>query len=378
MRTIDTINSTMLVAIELSASSWLVAARVPGSDKPHLHRIDGGDTMGLLAAISSLRDRVARRLNVAIGVVCCFEAGRDGFWLHRLLTAHGLTNYVLDPTSILVHRRARRAKTDRLDAIGMLRVLAAYIRGDRQSCSMVRVPTPDEEDAKRIHRERESLVQERLRIENRIEALLFTQGIRKRPSLRSWKRDLSVLRTGDGREMPRHLGAELDRLHRRLVMILELIREVEAERDQVAEIKPQDQNCRKIAALRCIRGLGENFSAVLTREVFYRSFDNRRQIASYVGITPTPYQSGGMDRDRRISRAGNPRARTTMIQLAWLWLRYQPGSELAVWFRKRVGELTGRTRRIAIVAMARKLLIALWRYVETGVIPAGAEIRVEA
>ena len=153
MRTIDTINSTMLVAIELSASSWLVAARVPGSDKPHLHRIDGGDTMGLLAAISSLRDRVARRLNVAIGVVCCFEAGRDGFWLHRLLTAHGLTNYVLDPTSILVHRRARRAKTDRLDAIGMLRVLAAYIRGDRQSCSMVRVPTPDEEDAKRIHRE---------------------------------------------------------------------------------------------------------------------------------------------------------------------------------------------------------------------------------
>jgi transposase len=178
--------------------------------------------------------------------------------------------------------------------------------------------------------------------------------------------------------MPRHLRAELDRLYRRLVMILELIREVEAERDRVAETKPQDQTCRKIAALRCIRGLGENFSAVLTREVFYRSFDNRRQIASYVGITPMPYQSGGMDRDRRISRAGNPRARTTMIQLAWLWLRYQPGSELAVWFRKRVGALTGRTRRIAIVAMARKLLIALWRYVETGVVPAGAEIRVEA
>ena len=212
MRTIDTINSTMLVAIELSASSWLVAARVPGLDKPHLHRVDGGDTLGLLAVISSLRDRVAHRLNVAIGVVCCFEAGRDGFWLHRLPTAHGLTNYVLDPTSILIHRRARRAKTDRLDAIGTLRVLTAYLRGDRQSCSMVRVPTPDEEDAKRIHRERESLVQERLRIENRTEALLFTQGIRKRPSLRSWKRDLSVLRTGDGREMPRHLRAEWDRL----------------------------------------------------------------------------------------------------------------------------------------------------------------------
>src|SRR5450631_664898 len=373
----DTVNPTILLAIELSASTWLIAARVPGSEKPHLHRIDGGDTAALLALISSLRARVARLLDAAIGIVCCFEAGRDGFWLHRLLTAHGVASHVLEPTSILVNRRARRAKTDRLDAEGMLRVLAAYLRGDHQSCSMVRVPTLDEEDAKRTHRERENLVHERLRIENRIEALLFTQGIRKRPSLRSWERDLDVLRTGDGREIPRHLRAELDRLRRRLVITLELIREVEAERDQAAETKPQDQACRKIAALCRIRGIGANFAAVLTREVFYRSFDNRRQIASYVGITPMPYQSGGMDRDRRISRAGNPRARTTMIQLAWLWLRYQPGSELAEWFRERVGTLAGRTRRIAIVAMARKLLIALWRYAETGVIPAGVDIWAE-
>jgi transposase len=377
MQPTDHTNPTILLAIELSASSWLVAARLPGSDKPSLHRIDGGDTPGLLALISSLRDRSARRLATAIEIVCCFEAGRDGFWLHRLLMAHGVVNYVLEPTSILINRRARRAKTDRLDAVGMLRVLETYLRGDHQSCSIVRVPTPDEEDAKRMHRERESLIQERLRIENRIEALLFTQGIRKRPSLRSWERDLSVLRTGDGREIPRHLRAELDRLRRRLVMILELIREVEAERDDAAEDQ-QHHDSRKIAALRRIRGLGENFSAVLTREVFYRSFDNRRQIASYVGITPTPYQSGGVDRDRRISRAGNPRARTTMIQLAWLWLRYQPGSALADWFRQRVGRLTGRTRRIAIVALARKLLIALWRYVETGVVPVGVEIRPEA
>src|SRR5215813_8443633 len=221
---------------------------------------------------------------------------------------------------------------------------------------------------------RENLVQER-RIENRIEALLFTQGIRKRP--RSWERDLANLRTGDGREMPRHLRAELNRLRRRLVTILELIREVEAERDELVVTTPQNRTSRKIVALCRIRGLGENFAAVLTREVFYRSFGNRRQIASYVGITPMPYQSGGMDRDRRISRAGNPRARTTMIQLAWLWLRYQPGSELAEWFRKRVGTLAGRTRRIAIVALTRKLLIALWRYVETGVVPAGVEIRTE-
>ena len=164
----------------------------------------------------------------------------------------------------------------------------------------------------------------------------------------------------------------MNRLRRRLVTILELIREVEAERDKLVVTTLQDRTSRKIVALCRIRGLGENFAAVLTRE-----FGNRRQIASYVGITPMPYQSGGMDRDRRISRAGNPRARTTMIQLAWLWLRYQPGSELAEWFRKRVGTLAGRTRRIAIVALARKLLIALWRYVETGVVPAGVEIRTE-
>src|SRR5215469_8900461 len=258
MQPINTVNPTIYLAIELSASTWLIAARLPGSEKPYLHRIEGGDTAALFALISSLRARVARRLDAAIGVVCCFEAGR-----------------------------------------------------------MVRVPTPEDEDAKRIHRERENLVQEKLRIENRIEALLFTQGIRKRSSLRSWERDLAVLRTGDGREMPRHLRAELDRLRRRLVTILELIREVEAERDEVVTTNPEHQTSRKIVALCRIRGLGENFAGVLTREVFYRSFDNRRQIASYVGITPMPYQSGSMDRDRRISGAGNPHARTIHIHLAW-------------------------------------------------------------
>lgn len=185
MQPIDTSNSTIYLAIELSAATWLVAARLPECEKPRLYHIVGGDTEALLRLISSLRARVAHRLDAAIGVVCCFEAGRDGFWLYRLLIDHGVASHVLEPTSILVNRRARRAKTDRLDAMGMLRVLAAYLRGDQQSCSMVRVPTPEEEDAKRMHRERENLVHERLRIENRIEALLFTQGIRKRPSLRS-------------------------------------------------------------------------------------------------------------------------------------------------------------------------------------------------
>lgn len=366
----------VLIAIELSVSSWFVAVRLPGSEKSRLHRVEGGDTTALLALIRDLRSRAETKLRHAADVACCFEAGRDGFWLHRLLTAHGAIAYVLEPTSILVNRRARRAKTDRLDAEGMLRVLAAWLGGDRQVCSIVRVPTPEDEDAKRPHREREHLVQERQRLENRMEALLFTQGIRGRPSLRSWERDIAKLRTGDGRALPCLMQAELNRLRRRLVLILELIHEMEAERAKALAAEGDEAMTRKIADLQRIRGIGANFSTVLAREVLYRSFANRRQLASYVGIAPMPYQSGGMDRDRSISRAGNPRARTTLIQLAWLWLRYQPGSALSDWFRGRVGTLQGRTRRIAIVAMARKLLIALWRYVETGVLPDGVELRV--
>jgi transposase len=365
----------VLIAIELSVLSWFVAVRLPGSEKSRLHRVEGGDTTALLALIRDLRSRAETKLRHAVDVACCFEAGRDGFWLHRLLTAHGAIAYVLEPTSILVNRRARRAKTDRLDAEGMLRVLAAWLGGDRQVCSIVSVPTPEDEDAKRPHREREHLVQERQRLENRMEALLFTQGIRGRPSLRSWERDIAKLRTGDGRALPCLMQAELNRLRRRLVLILELIHEMEAERAKALAAKGDDAMTRKIADLQRIRGIGANFSTVLAREVLYRSFANRRQLASYVGIAPMPYQSGGMDRDRSISRAGNPRARTTLIQLAWLWLRYQPGSALSDWFRGRVGTLQGRTRRIAIVAMARKLLIALWRYVETGVLPDGVELR---
>src|ERR1700742_4763474 len=370
--------TTIYVAIELSASSWLVAARLPGIKKVRIDRLESGDTAGLLKIIAELRSQVSKKLGITADLACCFEAGRDGFWLHRLLTANAVASYVLEPTSILVNRRARRAKTDRLDGEGMLRVLANWLDGDRQVCSMVRVPTPEEEDAKHPHREREHLVQDKQRIENRIEALLFTQGIRGRPSLRSWERDVAKLRTGDGRALRPLLLAELDRLRRRLVFVLELIRELEDDRARaLKEAKADDAIVGKIVALQCIGGIGDNFAAVLAREGFYRSFDNRRQVASYVGITPMPYQSGGMDRDRSISRAGNPRARTTMIQLAWLWLRYQPNSALAIWFRERVGTLAGRTCRIAIVAMARKLLIALWRYAETGVIPAGAEIRAE-
>lgn len=305
------------LAIELRASTWLVAVRMPASDKVGLHRLEAGDTAALFSLFEKLQARVrAKRACEAVTATSCFEAGRDGFWLHRLLVAHGVENYVMEATSILVSRRARRAKTDRLDAQGLLRDLAAYRRGDRQICGMVRVPTPEQEDAKRQHREREHLVQERVRIENRMEALLATQGIKKRPSLRSWGRDLEALRTGDGRPVPPHLRAELGRLHRHLVTTLEMIREVETELEHELEHEAEDPAIKMIQALCRIRGIGENVAAMLTREVLYRPFSNRRQIASYVGLAPMPFQSGEIDRDRKISRAGNPRARTMVIQFA--------------------------------------------------------------
>lgn len=244
--------TTVYLALELSCSSWLAAVRLPGRDKIVLHKMEAGDTAALLAFVATQRARA--RADAPVEVVSCFEAGRDGFWLHRLLLANDIINYVVEPTSILVNRRARRAKTDRLDAQGLLRVLAARHQGDHQICSVLRVPTPAEEDAKRPHREREHLVRERIRIENRIVALLVTQGIPKRPSLRSWDTDLAALRTADGRELPPCLHAELDRLKRRLVLARDLIRELETERASALEDVPQDETGLKIEALSRIRG----------------------------------------------------------------------------------------------------------------------------
>lgn len=368
-------NSTILIALELSNSLWLAGIRLPNNKKSRMRRISAGNTMALLALIDELRSTHAAGLDGSTNIICCFEAGRDGFWLHRLLTANGVSTYVVEPASILVNRRARRAKTDRLDAEGLLRVLAAYLAGDEQICSMVRVPTPEEEDNKRPHRERQQLVQERTRLGNRILALLATQGIRARPSLRSWDRDIATLRTGDGRILPSCLRAELDRLRRRLVLAMALIRELDSEREETLAQASDTATSRKVMALRRIRGIGENFTAVLVHEVLYRSFGNRKQLASYVGLALMPHQSGNVDRDRRISRAGNSLARTTLIQMAWLWLRYQPDCVHSKWFRERVGSLRGRTRRIAIVAMARKLLIMLWRFTETGEVPDGVVLR---
>ena len=314
-------------------------------------------------------------------IVSCYEAGYDGFWLHRLLEAHGIRNYVIDPASLQVDRRARRAKTDRVDVERLLRSLMAYLRGEPKVWSVVRVPSVAEEDDRRLHRERGRLINERIQHVNRIKGLLAIHGIYDyQPLRRDRMQQLERLRTADGRTLPPRLKAEILRELQRLVLVVGMIKTIEAERDAIAsakiETEQQHSSAKRIQDLAKIKSIGPEFATTLVGEVFYRSFDNRKQLGSYVGLTPAHFQSGAMCRDQGISKAGNGKARTVMIELAWLWLRHQPDSPLSVWFRDRVGKLKGRIRRIAIVAVARKLLIALWRYLETGLVPKGAALKV--
>jgi transposase len=274
-------------------------------------------------------------------------------------------------------RRARRAKTDRIDVVRMLRALARYLRGEPDACSVVRVPDIEQEDARRLHCERHRLIQERVQHVNRIKGLCATQGIYDYEPLRSdRKAQLEGLRSGDGRPLPARLKIEIIRELQRLELVLKMIAEVEAERDAIVkEEASQHINAAKIKALADLKSIGPEFATTLVGEIFYRSFENRRQVGSYAGAAPSPYSSGSMDRDEGISKSGNPKVRSTAIELGWTCLRYQPDSALSIWFRERVGDRKGRVRRIAIVALARKLLVALWRYLETGLVPTGAVLK---
>jgi transposase len=361
--------AAIYIAIELSQSKWVIGAHTPLADKISIYQLSAGDSYGLLTLIARLKEKAERVMGHPPQVVSCYEAGYDGFWLHRFLEMHGVPNRVLDSASIQVNRRARRVKTDRIDVEGLVRVLMAYCRGEQRVCAILRVPSVEDEDAKRLHRERERLVRERVQHTNRIRGLLATQGVEHfRPTRRDSEKQLNGLRTGDGRPLPPQLKAEIGRECRRLALVLEMIKEVEKERAAAAS----DAKTEMLAKL---KGIGPAFATVLRREVFYRAFKNRRELGGYVGLTPAPYDSGDTHRDQGISKAGNPRARTLAIELAWLWLRHQPGTAVSQWFQERVGASKGRVRRIAIVAVARKLLVALWRYVETGLLPTGAEVK---
>ena len=368
-------HATMYVAFELSKAKWKIGIVLPGGQKMSRFSLTGGDTAGLADLLARKLEEAAARCG-AVRVISCYEAGYDGFWLHRWLAERGVENQVLDPASIEVERRKRRIKTDRIDLEKLMRVLLALCRGEPRVCSLARAPSVAEEDAKRRHRERERLIKERGAHTNRIKALLHGQGIRDVDPLA--KRFLSALgkqRTGDGRELPPILMREIVREHARLLLLVAQIAAVQAEIQASLQAAPVGSTAGKARQLMQLKSIGETTAQVLAHEVYYRDFDNRRQVGGFVGLTGTPYDSGQTRREQGISKAGNARARTALLELAWFWLVHQPDSELTRWFNTRVGNLKGRVRKIAIVALARKLAVALWRYLETGVVPSGAVLK---
>src|SRR3954447_7454402 len=364
--------ATLYASLELSRSVWLVTSLAPRGRQMSKHSVAAGDGAALLALLARLRGRVERSAGGPVGVVVIQEAGMDGFWLHRLLEAEGVESHVVDPGSVAAPRRQRRAKTDAIDGETLLGTRLAWRRGEPRVCAMVAAPTPEQEDRRRLTRERATLLRERVRHTNRIKGLLATQGgYGFEPLGKDRRAGLEALRTGDGRPLPVRLKAELRREVERLELLQRQIAEVEAERDAAesgAEPSP-------VALLKGLKGIGPQFAAVLYHEGLYRRFANRREVAASAGRAPTPWRSGKVAREQGISKAGNPRLRHATVELAWLWVRHQPESAPSRWVRARVGQERGRVRRVAIVALARRLLVALWRYLAHGEVPEGAALK---
>jgi transposase len=367
---------TIFVSLELSRVRWLVTWTFHGSAKMSKTSVAAGNGEALLALLAQIKTRAERLQRRAGEIIVIQEAGLDGFWVHRLLEGQGLESHVVDPGSVAVPRRQRRPKSDAIDGETLLRVLMAWKRGEPRVCSMVVPPGPEDEERRRLVRERKMLVAERTRETNRIRGLLASQGITDYDPLRRDRRArLEGLRTGDGRALPQRFTAEIARALDRIELVERQIAELEEERKALVQSASGPSSSLAAARLLALRGIGPEFAAVLSLECFFRHFDNRRQLAAYAGLAPSPWQSGQIDRTQGVSKAGNSRLRTAMVELAWLWVRYQPGSALTAWFQQRVRAERGRPRRIAIVALARKLLVALWRYVTEGLVPEGAVLK---
>lgn len=365
---------TIFVTIELSQKTWLVTLHSPDRERISRHKVEGGDHAGLLALIERIRTRAALKLGAAPKVVSCYEAGYDGFWLHRLLVTAGISNLVFDPASIAVEQRSRRAKTDRIDGELLLRTLMAHLRGEPRVVRIVRVPSVEQEDARRASRERDRLVKEQTGHTNRIKALLRLLGMAVGyPRRRDWLNWLERQRDWQGQPVSPHLLAELTREHARLMLVREQLAALE--QAQAAQAAVPAAMAERRDLLQRLKALGPAFGTTLTSEVFYKDFRNRRQVGAYCGLTPSPWRSGGIDREQGISKAGNPRARLKAIELAWLWLRHQPDSKLTQEYRRRTLNAGKRIKRVAIVALARKLIVALWRYLTTGLVPEGAMLK---
>jgi len=364
--------SAIFVSLELSRSKWLVTSLSPGAgERMSKFVVTGGDVPGLLACLAELQRKAKARTGSSFRIVSIQEAGLDGFWIHRILEREGIESYVVDPASIATSRRRRRAKTDKIDGEALVRALLAYKRGEPRVCAMLRVPTPEEEGRRRLVRERKALTNERVRHVNRVKGLLFGQGVSGyQPLNRDRRKRLEELVTGDGRPLPSALKAQISRELDRIELLIEQIKAVEKARDDM--MVAAQTSSPAPALLLNLKGIGPQFAAVIWSEGLSRHFDNRRQVAAYAGLAPTPWQSGKVDRDQGVSKSGNPRLRTTLIQLAWLWLRHQPDSALTAWFKERVTQNGGRQKNATIVALARKLLVAMWKYVTAGVIIEGA------
>jgi transposase len=368
----------IFVSLELSRSTWLITSMSPGGgEKMSKHSVSAGDIGALLACFSELKQKALSRTRKSFSIIVIQEAGLDGFWIHRVLEREGHESYVVDPASIATSRRRRRAKTDRIDGEALVRALLAYKRGEPRVCAMVRAPSPESEDSRRLSRERKTLTVERVQHVNRIKGLLFSQGVSGYEPLRRNRRQrLDELKTGDGRPLPPHLKAQISRELDRLELLIEQVKIVETERDALfAPAVKTGQLPAPQAMLADLKGIGAEFVAVLWSEGLCRSFTNRKQLGAYAGLAPTPWQSGSVAHEQGVSNAGNPRLRTTMIQLAWLWLRHQPQSALALWFKERVSHNGGRLKKTTIVALARKLLVALWKYVTAGIVIEGAVMK---
>jgi len=368
-------DASLIAVIELSKSSWLIAGTVPGVERLPLKKIPPDET-GLLRLLHRWRDEATRSGRTITRLAVAFEAGRDGFWLARWLTRHGIEAHVIHPTSVAVSREHKRAKTDRLDTAMLTRVFLGWLRGERGHCGMVAVPTIEEEDAKRPSRERENLVGESTRIVNRMKAALTRLGIRTfNPKLRKAPQRLGSLRTPDGLPIPPNTLNEMLRDLGRLAIVREQITAIERARAERLEQAPRTGPHAMVRLLASILGLGIETADMLVQEVLSRNLRDRRAVARYAGLTGSPDESGSKRREKGLARSGNARVRRGLIQLAWRFLRFQRDSALAAWFRSRTECAKGARKTTMIVALARKLLIALWRMVTTGEVPLGVVVR---
>jgi len=367
-------HNTIIVVIEMSLSSWLVAGMVPGIERHPLKKLNCDQEM-LLKLLSRWRDEAVKAGHTITRIVVAFEAGRDGFWLARWLLARDIEAHVIHPTSVAVSREHRRAKTDRLDTESLKRAFLGWLRGERDHCSMAAIPNLQEEDAKRPTRERENLVGERTRIINRIKACMVRFGIRNfNPTLLRAIERLNALCTPEGVTLPPHTLAELRRDLARLRLVMDQINEIEAARLRRLEQAPAEGPHAMVRLLARVIGVGVETADMLVHEILSRKLRDRRAVARYAGLTGAPDESGNKRREKGLAKAGNARVRRGMIQLAWRFLLFQKNSALSQWYRART-ESAGKKRKTMIVALARKLLIALWRLVTTGEVPAGVVLR---